>query len=74
MPARSRTGGAGGEEAAMAAGEAPIKQAVKWIEDQLYDRPDADRMRLVDEAARRFDLSPLDADFLIRHLAERRRP
>ena len=57
----------------MAAGEAPIKQAVAWIEDQLVDRPDADRVMLVDEAARRFDLSPLDTDFLFRHLAERSR-
>ena len=58
----------------MAAGEAPIKQAVKWIDDQLHDNPAADRVRLVDEAARRFDLSPLDADFLFRHLAERTKP
>jgi len=28
---------------------------------------------VVGEASRRFDLSPLDADFLIRHLAERSR-
>ena len=55
----------------MAAGEAPIKQAVKWLEDQLHDNPAADRVKLVDDAARRFDLSPLDADFLFRHLAER---
>jgi len=55
----------------MAAGEAPIKQAVKWIEDQLHDNPEADRVKLVDEASRRFDLSPLDEDFLFRHLAER---
>ena len=55
------------------AGEAPIKQAVAWIEDQLVDRPDADRLTLVDEAARHFDLSPLDTDFLFRHLAERSR-
>jgi len=53
------------------AGEAPIKQAVKWIDDQLLDNPGADRVRLVDEASRRFDLSPLDQDFLFRHLAER---
>ena len=53
------------------AGEAPIKQAVKWIDDQLLDNPGADRVKLVDEASRRFDLSPLDADFLFRHLAER---
>lgn len=56
----------------MAAGEAPIKRAVAWIDEQLHDRPDANRMTLVDEASRRFDLSPLDADFLVRHLAERR--
>ena len=58
----------------MSAGEAPIKQAVQWIDEQRHDRPDADRTKLVDEASRRFDLSPLDADFLLRHLAERPRP
>jgi hypothetical protein len=57
----------------MSAGEAPIKQAVKWIDDQLHDNPKADRTKLIDEASRRFDLSPLDTDFLSRHLAERGR-
>ena len=52
----------------MPAGEAPIKQAVKWIEDQLVDRPQADRVKLVDEASRRFDLTPLDEEFLYRQL------
>jgi hypothetical protein len=52
------------------AGEAPIKQAVKWIDDQLLDDPRADRLKLVDQASRRFDLSPLDEEFLLRHLAE----
>ena len=42
----------------MAAGEAPIKQAIKWIDEQLRDNPGADRMKLVDEAGRRFDLTP----------------
>jgi len=55
----------------MSAGEAPIKQAVKWIDDQLHDNPKADRVKLVDDASRRFDLSPADEDFLFRHLAER---
>jgi hypothetical protein len=55
------------------AGEAPIKQAVQWIEEQLRDNPTADRVKLVDDASRRFDLSPLDQDFLFRHLAERAR-
>ena len=58
----------------MAVGETPIKQAVQWIDEQIHDHPDADRMKLVDEASRRFDLSPLDEDFLVRHLAERSRP
>ncbi len=57
----------------MAAGEAPLKQAVKWIDEQLAENPRADRMKLVDEASRRFDLSPLDSDFLFRHLADRTR-
>jgi hypothetical protein len=63
----------GEDPATMAAGEAPIKQAVAWIDERLRDEPGADRLRLVDEAARRFDLSPLDTEFLTRHLAERRR-
>src|SRR6267143_5493993 len=53
-------------ETPMAAGEAPIKQAVKWLDEQLRDHPSADRLKLVDEASRRFDLTPLDADFLLR--------
>lgn len=55
----------------MPVGEAPIRQAVKWIDEQLRENPDADRVKLVDEASRRFDLTPLDTDFLFRHLAER---
>ena len=57
----------------MSAGEAPVKQAATWLDDQLRDHPQADRITLVDEASRRFDLSPLDADFLYRHLAARGR-
>ena len=56
------------------AGEAPIKQAVTWMDDQLLDHPDMDRVKLVDEASRRFDLTPLDAEFLYRHLVQRGKP
>ena len=31
----------------MAAGEAPIKQAVKWMDERLHDNPGADRVKLV---------------------------
>jgi len=56
----------------MSAGEAPIKQAVKWIDEQLEDDPKADRTRLIDEAGRSFDLTPLDSEFLLRHLSQRK--
>jgi hypothetical protein len=55
----------------MAQGEAPIRQAIAWIDEKLREQPGADRVKLMDEAGRRFDLTPLDADFLLRHLAER---
>ena len=58
----------------MAQGEAPIKQAVAWIEERLREQPAADRVKLLDEASRRFDLTPLDEEFLYRHLAERSKP
>ncbi|HEX7785942.1 MAG TPA: hypothetical protein VF653_06950 [Methylomirabilota bacterium] len=45
---------------------------MKWIDDQLLDHPEADRMKLIDEAGRRFDLTPLDSEFLLRHLSQRR--
>jgi hypothetical protein len=58
----------------MAAGESPIKQAIAWLDDQLHDNPKADRVKLVEQASQRFDLSPLDEDFLVRHLAQRSGP
>ena len=58
----------------MAVGEAPIKQAIKWLDEQLHDNPNANRAKLIDEAGRRFDLTPLDSDVLLRHLAERKAP
>jgi hypothetical protein len=63
---------AGERTESMSAGEAPIKQAVKWIDEQLEDDPKADRTRLIDEAGRRFDLTPLDSEFLLRHLSQRK--
>jgi hypothetical protein len=56
----------------MAVGEAPIKAAIKWIDEQLRERPTVDRVALIDEAGRRFDLTPLDEEFLLRHFAEQR--
>lgn len=58
----------------MAQGEAPIKRAVRWIDDRLRDDPHANRVRLIEEASKQFDLTPLDEEFLIRHLATRPKP
>jgi hypothetical protein len=58
----------------MAQGEAPLVQAVRWIDDRLRDDPHVDRLRLVDEASKQFDLTPIDEEFLIRHLATRPKP
>ena len=56
----------------MAVGESPVKAAIKWIDEQFRDHPSADRVKLLDQAARRFDLSPLEQDFLLRHFAGQR--
>jgi hypothetical protein len=55
----------------LAIGEAPIKAAIKWIDEQMRDHPEANRLKLIDEAGRRFDLTPMDEEFLLRHFAER---
>ena len=46
-------------------GEA-LRQALRWLDQRARDEPGLDRGRAVAEAARRFDLSPLDEDFLLR--------
>jgi hypothetical protein len=56
----------------MAVGEPPIKAAIKWLDEQLAEHPEANRVKLIDEASRRFDLTPLDSDFLYRHLAAKK--
>jgi len=55
----------------MALGEAPIKAAVRWIEEELRDRPGADRVRLGNEASLRLDLTTLDEHFRLRHFVQR---
>jgi hypothetical protein len=52
---------------------ATLQQAIRWISDCLLERPDAALLPLVDEAARRFDLSPRDAEFLLHFQRQRAR-
>jgi hypothetical protein len=53
----------------MPEGEA-IRKAVKWMSDQLQEHPDKLSKKLINEAIMRFDLSPKDADFLIKFYQE----
>jgi hypothetical protein len=48
-------------------GEA-IRQALRWISEQRQADPSLKLAKALDEAAQRFDLSPLEVDFLWRAL------
>lgn len=56
----------------MSLGEPKIKQALDWILAQMADDHDhhAKRSELIEEAAKQFDLTPLDEDFLFRQLVD----
>jgi hypothetical protein len=48
-------------------GEA-IRRALRWISDQRAADPGLKLSKAIDEASQRFDLSPLEADFLLQAL------
>ncbi len=54
----------------MSLGEPKIQRALRWLLDRLADDPRARRSTLIDQAAREFDLTPLETDFLYRKLTE----
>jgi len=43
-----------------------LRRAVKWVSVNLQENPGQSVQPLVQEAIFKFDLSPMDADFLIR--------
>lgn len=47
-----------------------LRKAVKWVSEERRARPDADPAKLAAEAGQRFDLSPKDAEFLMRFVKE----
>ena len=49
-----------------------VRRAVKWVSDHLREDPGRPALPLVQEAIFKFDLSPLDAEFLIGFFRERR--
>jgi hypothetical protein len=42
-----------------------LRSALKWLSDRRLDDPGAPRAKLIDEAALKFDLSPVEVDFLL---------
>lgn len=42
-----------------------IRRALRWLDERAKEAPAAPRARLVEEAAVRFDLTPLEAEFLL---------
>jgi hypothetical protein len=47
-----------------------LRRAVKWVSANLQEDPGQPFQPLVQEAIFKFDLSPMDADFLLRFYAE----
>jgi hypothetical protein len=46
------------------------RQALKWLSDRRLADPSAPRMKLIEEAALRFDLTPVETEFLVQHWKE----
>lgn len=52
----------------MPEGEA-LRRALRWLDERAKESEKPDRARLVGEAAARFDLSPVEEEFLLANWA-----
>ncbi len=43
-----------------------LRRALRWLDERVRETPQADRGKLVSEAGARFDLSPVEEEFLLR--------
>ena len=48
-----------------------IRKAVKWISDMRQDEPQTRIEKLIEAACIKFDLSPIEAEFLTRFCKEK---
>ncbi len=44
-----------------------LRRALRWLDDRVQDDPRLDRVKLVSEAAVRYDLTPVEEEFLLRN-------
>jgi len=42
-----------------------LRKAVKWISEERRYNPEASLSKLIEEACLKFDLSPMDAEYLL---------
>ncbi len=42
-----------------------MEEAIRYISGELKDNPNANKSQLIDQAAQRFDLDPMQTEFLI---------
>jgi hypothetical protein len=47
-----------------------LRSALKWLSERRTEDPSLPRSKLIDEAALRFDLSPMEVDFLLQNWRE----
>ena len=48
-----------------------LRKAVKWISEERIDNPNKKIHQLIEAACLKFNLSPMDAEFLMRSLKDR---
>lgn len=44
--------------------DSSIEDAMRFISAELMENPKADRLKLIEEACQRFDLNPMQGEFL----------
>jgi hypothetical protein len=42
-----------------------LRRALRWLDERVKEEPGLERSRLVSEASQRFDLSPVEEEFLL---------
>jgi hypothetical protein len=47
-----------------------IRRALRWLDERVREEPQASRAKLVADAGARFDLTPLEEDFLLQNWAK----
>ena len=45
-----------------------LRKAVKWISEMRQDEPETEPRKLIEQACLKFNLSPLDAEYLDRFM------